>query len=91
MALVPLTIRGNSTIRYMAGYVAVKLLKRYKKPSADPQLQLKYKIFTQVLEEMSAANCPTTVESLSDYTTLWSELIDRGGLYHINDEVCVCM
>ena len=36
---------------------------------------------------MSATGQTIAVESLSDYTRLWSELIDRGGLYHINDEV----
>ena len=36
---------------------------------------------------MSVADQPSTVETLEDYTRLWSELVDRGGLYHINDEV----
>ena len=30
---------------------------------------------------------PGEPESLLEYTKLWAELIDRGGLYHINDEV----
>lgn len=86
--VIPLTIREKSAIRYMAGYVAVKLLKRYEKPSTHPQVNEKRKFFIRVLKGMSAAGQPITVESLSDYTRLWSELIDRGGLYHINDEVC---
>ena len=32
---------------------------------------------------MSTADHPDTFESLEDYTRLWSELIDRGGLYHL--------
>ena len=36
---------------------------------------------------MTAVNQPPGVETLDDYTRLWSELIDRGGLYHINDDV----
>ena len=36
---------------------------------------------------MSVTNQPLRVESIVDYTTLWPELINRGGLYHINDEV----
>ena len=32
---------------------------------------------------------PGEPESMLDYTKLWSDLIDRGGLYHIN-EVCEC-
>ena len=86
--VVPLTIREKSAIRYMAGYVAVKLLKRYEKPSTHPQVNEKRKFFIRVLKGMSAADQPIAVESLSDYTHLWSELIDRGGLYHSNDKVC---
>ena len=88
----PLTIREQSAIRYMAGYVAFKLLKRYGKPSTHPQIQLKRRHFVHVLKGMKAANQPDTMsESLSDYTSLWSELIDRGGLYHINDKVCTVL
>ena len=74
----------------MAGYVAIKLLKRYRKPSNHPQVHLKRQLFERVLKKMSAADQPDPVESVVDYTRLWSELIDRGGLYHINDEVCEC-
>ena len=88
VAVAPLTIREKSAIRYMAGYIAVKLLKRYKKPSTHPQVHLKRKFFIRVLRGMSVADQPTTIETLDDYTRLWSELVDRGGLYHINDEVC---
>lgn len=31
---------------------------------------------------------PGEITSILDYTRLWSELIHRGGLYHVNDEVC---
>jgi len=70
----PLTVREKSAIRYMAGYVGVKLLKRYEKPSTNPQVQLKCTLFVRVLKGMSAADQPTTVESLSDYTRLWTKL-----------------
>lgn len=43
-AVLPLTIREKSAIRYMAGYVAVKLLKKYRKP-VQALLCLKYNIF----------------------------------------------
>ena len=73
----------------MARYVAVKLLKRYRSPTptSHPLLQEKHKLFTRVLKGMTAADQPYSAGSVSDYTRLWSELIDRGGLYHINDEV----
>ena len=82
-----LTVREQNAIRYMAGYIAIKLQKRYKCHSSNPTLQKKHKIFVAVLTKMTADNQPPGVETLDDYTRLWSELIDRGGLYHINDEV----
>ena len=86
---VPLRIGEENAIRYMAGYVAVKLFRRYKKSVKQPYLQTKYDMFAHVLEGMEATDQPDVeqVDSLSDYTTLWSELIDRGGLYHISDKV----
>ena len=36
---------------------------------------------------MKAADQPEDVNSLSDYTRLWTDLIDRGGLYHVTNEV----
>ena len=75
-------IREKSVIRYMAGYVAVKL--RYGKPSTHPQVNENHKFFNWVLKGMNAADQRIRVESLSDYTCLWSELIHREGLYHIN-------
>jgi len=86
-----LTIREKSAIRYVAGYVAVTLLKRYRKPSSNPEVQLKRDLFVSVLRRMSAEHQPESVDSLADYSRLWSELIDRGGLYHINDKVHVYM
>ena len=41
----------------------------------------------RVLRRMRATNQPGVPESVLDYTKVWSETIDRGGLYHINDEV----
>ena len=43
----------------------------------------------KVLTSMKAKNQPGEPESVLDYTTLWAELIDRGGLYHINDQVTI--
>ena len=80
--VIPLTIREKSAIRYVAGYVAVKL--RYEKPSTHPQVNEKHEFFIWVLKGMNAADQRIRVESLSDYTCLLSELIHRGGLYHIN-------
>ena len=83
----PLNSRELNAIRYMAGYVAIMLLKRYKSPTKHPQLKQKYELFDQVLGGMKAADQPEDVNSLSDYTRLWTDLIDRGGLYHVTNEV----
>ena len=78
----------------MSGYVAASLLKKYKKPAKHPQLKVKRTLFVNVLTRMKAVDQPGEPASLLDYTKLWSELIDRGGLHHIDDKVhiyCCCM
>ena len=48
--LAPLTMREKSAIRYMTGHIAIKLLKRYRKPSKHKQVQFKCQVFVRVLE-----------------------------------------
>ena len=79
--------REQNAVRYMAGYVAVALLKKYKRPTKKEALQKKHNFFVQVFSQMKASHQPGDVDSLADYTRSWSDLIDRGGLYHIGDEV----
>ena len=85
----PLTAIESNAIRYMAGYVAVSLLKKYDRPTRHKQLKIKRKYFVRVLQGMKAVEQPeaAAVDSVLDYSRVWSELIDRGGLYHISDEV----
>ena len=64
--------------------MAVSLLKEYRKPTKHPQLKVKWALFVHVLTEMKAVDQPGEPESMLDYTKLWSDLIDRGGLYHTN-------
>ena len=84
----PLTAMESNAVRYMSGYVAESLLKKYRKPTKQPQLKVKWAFFVRVLTGMKAVDQPGEPESVLDYTGLWSDLIDRGGLYHINDKVC---
>lgn len=86
-AIKPLTFSEVNTVRYMAGYVVIKLLKRYRKGSKIQNVAKKHKLFVRVLERMKAVEQPGEPDSISEYSTLWQELIDRGGLYHINDDV----
>ncbi len=83
----PLTMLESNAIRYMAGYVAVSLLRRYRKPSKNIKLQEKRSFFVKVLSRMKCTNQPGEPTTTYEYSKLWSELIDRGGLYHINDKV----
>ena len=83
----PLTTRELNSVRYMAGYVAVKLLKKYKCTYKNTRVQAKYKLFVRILQKMQAYQQPGTPDTPEEYSTLWLELIDRGGLYHINDDV----
>ena len=83
----PMNDMESNAIRYMAGYVAVKLLKKYRKAAKHPRLQMKRRLFVTVLVDMRANNQPGDPDSPLEYTKVWTELIDRGGLYHISDDV----
>ena len=85
--LKPLTATESNAIRYMAGYVAVKLLKKAKKNTKNPDSRKKRHLFINVLEKMKAEQQPGLPCTLSDYSSQWSELIDRGRLYHVNEDV----
>ena len=82
-----LTYIESNAVRYMAGFVAVKLLKKFKKSTKSAELRTKNKLFIRILQNMKAIEQPGEPDSLTEYSSLWSELIDRGGLYHINDDV----
>ena len=83
----PLTMMESNAVRYMSGFVAVSLLKKYRRPTKHGELKVKWALFVRVLSKMKAVDQPGEPESALDYTRLWSDLIGRGGLYHINDEV----
>ena len=76
----------SNAVRYMSGYVAVSLSKKYRKPTKQPQVKVKWALFVRVLSRMKAVDQPGEPDSVLDYTRLWS---DRGGLYQINDAVCI--
>ena len=83
--------RESNAVRHMSGFVAVKLLKKFKRPSKNPRVQQKRELFVRVLTSMRAVNQPGEPDTVEDYTTLWGELIDRGGLYQINDQVIILL
>ena len=64
--------------------MAVSLLNKYQKPSKHPQLKEKKKILVDIPTGMKVMDHPGEPTSILDYTQEWSELPDRGGLFHIN-------
>ena len=80
-----LSEREENVIRYMSGYVAVKLLKRFKRKSLKKE---KWVYFVRVLEGMRAENQPECGDTIEEYSEAWAEHIDRRGLYHVKSEVC---
>lgn len=79
--------REENVVRYMSGYVAVKLLKKYRKGNASSAVKNKWRYFVKILSEMKCEDQPLCNDTVEDYTKAWSEQIDRGGLYHVKPEV----
>ena len=69
--------REKNAVCCMAGYVAVSLLKRFKKWK-NKHVQLKRDLFVPVLRSMRAEQQPSSLSSIEEYTQVWSDLIDRG-------------
>ena len=79
--------REKNVIHYMSGFVAVRLIKRYSRHTTNPKLKRKRQLFLGVLKNMRAEEQPYCLDSCEDYTRIWTEQIDRGGLYKINPKV----
>ena len=88
-SLSPLSLREQNIVFYMSGYVSVKLIKKYRKRSSSKVTEQKHRLFVTILKRMRANDQADYVESVNDYTRVWSEQIDRGGLYQINPQVYV--
>ena len=54
-----LTAKERNAIRYMAGYVAVSLLKKYGKPVKKSVLKQKHDLYVRILSHMKAEEQPT--------------------------------
>ncbi len=66
-----------NVLRYVSGYVAHQLLKRYERKSTDV-----YEQYVTCLGEMAVAG---EGGDLLSYTTIWMEKVNRGGLFPVND------
>lgn len=64
----------ENIIRYAAGYVPFKLLKKYEKSSE-----------TEFVECLSNMSINGDESNLMEYTRMWTMQVNRGGLFEIND------
>lgn len=80
----------HNALRYAAGYIPWKLTQKYKKTKCK---HVHRRAFLVCLERMSVSleqeDNQEDDTSYQEYTTRWIRAIDRGGLFHVNDEVYV--
>jgi len=71
-------------IRYACGYVARKLHQKFLKQHGD-----KYVDFVECLTRMKPndEDLVDPATSFLDYTSQWIKIVNRGGLYEVNDDV----
>ena len=77
-----ITQKEQSIIRYVAGFVAYKLRKFYSKFPANRTAQH----IVAIINDWKISK-GGDVSNFLQYTTKWIDLVDRGGLYHVNDAV----
>ena len=68
----------ENIIRYAAGYVPMKLMKKYEKQSSS--------VAVEYVECLSSMAVNGEESSLEDYTLEWTRKVNRGGLFEVNDE-----
>ena len=64
-------------------------LKKYKKTSKHAEVAKKRELFVKVLSGMEADQQLDGVDSIESYTRTWTQMIDRGGLYQVKDDVSI--
>lgn len=73
-----LTRDEENILRYAAGYIPFKLLNQYEK-------NLSSQTTDGIIECLSTMAVNGEESTLLEYTTKWIELVNRGGLFEIND------
>ena len=68
----------ENVLRYVAGYVPFKLLKKYKKSDTEEDAAV-----VDCLSEMAVAGEDS---SFLAYTSEWTKAINRGGLFEVGDD-----
>ena len=77
-----LTADEENILRYVAGYVPFKLMKRFEEQSSRQAAE-----YVECLSHMSVGG---EVTDFSTYTMQWLEQVNRGGLFHVSDEAIFC-
>ena len=72
-----LNAENENALRYVSGYVALKLMRQYEQKNGEKATQ-----FVECLSSMAVASVES---SFYEYTKEWIRTVDRGGLFHIND------
>jgi hypothetical protein len=79
-----LTTDELNTLRYVAWYIPFKLKKKYTKEAHPFKVE-----YLSCLNNMTDEQGRSCEDSLQLYMKRWMKLIDRGGLFKINDEVFI--
>ena len=78
----------KNAISYMAGYVMMKLRKKFGRKISDASvIYKKYKWFVHVLDSFNVSPTAVDVSTTERYTDEWIQQRDRGGLCKISNEV----
>ena len=72
-----LTVDEENVLRYVAGYIPYKLLKKYEQRCDEEYMET-----VECLHSMAVTGDES---SLMEYTRKWCLQIDRGGLFEVND------
>ena len=79
-----LTLVEENAIKYTAGHVICQLERRYSKFNSPTQ---ESKECIAALRKMAGRLTPSDASQIQTKSCQWTKLIDRGGLYHVQDIV----
>ena len=80
-AVESMSAEGENALRYAAGFIPYKLLKKYEADSSAKAV-----LYCRCLRQMAAVEeiCQNDHDySYLDYTTMWLDFVDRGGLFRV--------
>ena len=78
----PLKAEEEQALRYVAGYIPMKLKKKYEKHPNNERAS-KYFECLNAMNEETGGDCDV---DFLQYTKLWVEQVNRGGLFRVSDD-----